>query len=293
MKYVYPKFSKHEIPGVRFAGAGLGNLLFIYSRALVAAKNNNWKVIWPTWFSLRIGSWIRNESDKRTYHDLFKPTKSDIKGVRKYLLLAFNRKAVNYFDYDNSMMMSFDDLKGHEAWLSEQFELRLKKKNKGYMTHDFSNQINVHVRLGDFSPPSDADLDKGYNSIATSIDWFVGIIKELNKILEGKVIFNIFSDGSDEELSLILALPNVRRLSFGTSIADMMALSKTKLIIASGSSFSLWARFLGHQSCIAYYKQLKSHIIMGNLDDGFEIEIGKEILISDDVIGKIRSLYKH
>ena len=291
MKYVYPKFSKYEIPGIRFAGAGLGNLLFIYSRALVKAKEKNYKVIWPTWTSLRLGSWLRNEKDKRTYHDLFEHSKSDVTGLKKYYLLAFKKKEIEYFDYNNSMVMSFDDLKGNEKWLGEQLELRLQEKNKGYMKHDFSNQINVHVRLGDFSLPSDADLDKGYNSIATSIDWFAGIIKILYKITEGKVFFNIFSDGTDEELQPILKLPNVKRLSFGTSIADLMALSKTKVIIASGSSFSLWALFLGQQSCIAYYRQLKTKVLDQNDSNAFEIEISNNFVFPDEVAKQVRFLY--
>lgn len=300
-KYVYPKFSKYELIGFRFAGPGLGNLLFIYCRALVYSIENQIPLIWPTWFSLRLGPWLRRELDKRTYGDLFTNNQNHVKGFLKYKLLGSiskchhsnidnKRQNIILFDYSD-MVMSFDDLKKYHQCIYEDLYSNLQEKNKSFEQDDFTNAINVHVRLGDFSPPSDSELQKGYNSISISINWYVQIINELNTILDEKVVFNIFSDGTDEELKNLLAIKNVKRVFYGNSISDIFALSQSKLVIASGSSFSLWARFLGQTDCITYTRQLKTQVLIDE-STGFEIEVGKNEKIPSGIVEQIRSKYK-
>jgi hypothetical protein len=98
----------------------------------------------------------------------------------------------------------------------------------------------------------------------------------------------IFSDGRDEELAPVLALPNVERITFGTSIGDIIGLSRTDLFIASGSSFSMWARYLGRMSCICYPNQIKQHILTPE-EDAFEYET--EGGFSDEIKEKIRGIF--
>lgn len=109
--------------------------------------------------------------------------------------------------------------------------------------------------------------------------------------MDEKVIFNIFSDGTDEELKKLLAIKNVRRVFYGNSISDIFALGQSKLMISSGSSFSLWARFLGQTDCITYTKQLKTKVLI-DPNSGFEIEVGKNEKIPTIVVKQIISKYK-
>ncbi len=61
----------------------------------------------------------------------------------------------------------------------------------------------------------------------------------------------IFSDGSSDDLGPLLALPLTQRLTFGSSIADLLALSYANVLITSGgSSFSQWASYLGRMPVI-------------------------------------------
>jgi hypothetical protein len=110
-----------------------------------------------------------------------------------------------------------------------------------------ANSISVHVRLGDF-------LDEGSHpatqpNVRQSIAWYVHTIRELQTVV-GEVRVNLFSDGHDSELRPLLDLPNVRRLFYGSSLADLFALSAAKVLVASASTFSMWAAYLGRMPVI-------------------------------------------
>ena len=60
----------------------------------------------------------------------------------------------------------------------------------------------------------------------------------------------------------MLELPNVQRVFWGNALKDMVAMSKADLLLASGSTFSLWARFLGRLDAIAYPGQLREKIAL-------------------------------
>jgi len=259
-------------------------------------------MIWPTWFSIRPGTWIRNESDKRIYGDLFKNNSKYVGGLKKYWILLTRRKfyhnmdcsidnknGINIYNYYD-MKMEFGDLIKYHKTIYGDLYNNLKKKNKIFEFYDYSNTVNVHIRLGDFNRPSDESLEKGLNNISISIAWYIYIIKQLSQISKGKLNFNIFSDGSENELREVIALDKVKRVSFGNSITDIFALSSSKLIIASGSSFSLWARFLGQADCITYPRQLKAQVL-ANTYRNFEIEVGLNEIIPDYSIKLIKEKY--
>ncbi len=93
--------------------------------------------------------------------------------------------------------------------------------------------MSVHIRLGDF---------KG--SRATPIQWYVNTLNKLRSDVGHDWPIYIFSDGTDEELMPVMRLPNATRLTFGSSLADLLALSKAHILIGSaGSTFSQWASF--------------------------------------------------
>ena len=93
--YIYPKLSEPDMNLFRLGGAGLGNILFTYARAVVyAAKNERIKIIWPTWPSIKLGPILRNEKDKRFYADLFKNNSGYISGLKKIVLRMTKKKMV-------------------------------------------------------------------------------------------------------------------------------------------------------------------------------------------------------
>lgn len=310
MIYIYPKFSKYELIGVRFGGAGLGNLLFTWSRAMVVANQYKLEMIWPTWVSIKIGPWIRQEADKRLYADIFRNKLNMCGGFEKYFRLLFSKKIyvsdlnkinwdnikdndiIIYEDYDHpggGFQMDFSGLENYRTMISNTIMSSLRKKGENALKFDAKNAINVHVRLGDFSKSKEL-LDSGANNVRIDIQWYIATIKKIRAAVGWTVPVNVFSDGKEEEIRPLLELEKVRRVTFGNSIADIIALSKADLLIASGSSFSLWARFLGNCSSISYPNQIKDYVYNGK--SGFEIELGIEAELDKKYIEKLQRMYK-
>ena len=185
--------------------------------------------------------------------------------------------------------MDFSGLENYRTMISNTIMSSLRKKGENALKFDAKNAINVHVRLGDFSKSKEL-LDSGANNVRIDIQWYIATIKKIRAAVGWTVPVNVFSDGKEEEIRPLLELEKVRRVTFGNSIADIIALSKADLLIASGSSFSLWARFLGNCSSISYPNQIKDYVYNGK--SGFEIELGIEAELDKKYIEKLQRMYK-
>jgi hypothetical protein len=105
-----------------------------------------------------------------------------------------------------------------------------------------SGYIACHVRRGDMRN------DRG--EFQTSTAWFEGVIKRIREMGRREAIY-LFSDGTETELQSLLAPPDVRRVSTGSAIGDIWGLSQGVCLIASGgSTFSMWAAYLGQMPFI-------------------------------------------
>ena len=239
--FVYPKLpSQADLGFFRYRGSGLANCLFIVARAHVLSSNNNWNYINPTWGNIIFGPYLRNEQDKRHYFNLFKDV--GVSGLLKLYYINFYKKIKlelalngmnglvvveglgNYFeefihDQEKVKTFIFNILRPENL-------ISIKKEN-------FKNVIGVHIRLGDYSSERRTDLN-----------WYENIIKMITSAYGNKYHFFVFSDGKDDELQNILDLVNTKRVFYGNAISDIVALSKSKLIIGSDSTFSAWSAFI-------------------------------------------------
>ena len=68
--------------------------------------------------------------------------------------------------------------------------------------------------------------------------------------------------------------------AISAKIADILALSRAKLLVASGSSFSMWARYLGRMTTIMFPNQVKQKILTEK-DSAREIVALEEISPED------------
>jgi hypothetical protein len=59
--YAYPQLSNMDLLVCRLLGPGLGNLLFTWARAVVAAKGNGLRLIQATWSQFRLAPLICGE----------------------------------------------------------------------------------------------------------------------------------------------------------------------------------------------------------------------------------------
>lgn len=287
MNYVYPKLSEKDLGFVRLGGAGLGNILFPYARALVFARDCDCRLIWPTWPSVKLGPILRREMDKRFYNDLFDNRCGAVGGLKKMWLLAVKKRLPEskkrLVEKLNDRIVTFEGLEGcfddilyDSAYVFENLKQNLKPGNRDALAFDFRDSIGVHIRLGDFARVSEAEVRAGRHDSALPVGWYADMICQIRELAGRELKVWIFSDGTEEELKPVLSLPRVQRLTFGTSIADIMALSRAPLLIASGSSFSMWARYLGRMNCICYTGQMKQAILTER-DAAFERECGDRI----------------
>ena len=302
MTYIYPQFSEFEVPGLRLGGAGLGNLLLIYFRAWLVAREQGYAFIWPTWPSFKPGAYLRHEKDKRFYADLFRNRSGYADGLKKQRLIRKSGAVtVNARKYDYSHIggdavilykyfhMDFQDLLGHSQEIREEIIRNLSKKSARGLEGNMERCVNIHVRLGDFAVSVNA-LNAGKDNVRISVGWYAATVRKLKALLGEDVRFNVFSDGTDEELRELLEIPGVQRVFYGNSLADILALSRAPLMVASGSSFSLWSRFLGQCSSISYPRQIKDRVLEPG-SDGFEIECAEDEELPAEVQEKIKALY--
>lgn len=282
MNYVYAKLSDKDFQIFRLGGAGLGNILFTYARTVVfASKNKDVEVIWPTWRSIKVGPILRGEKDKRFYFDLFKNHSGYIDGIEKARLLMSKPKikeqdALNNLDFDDAVIEfkgfdgCFEPIMHDSKIVYDDIIKNLNKKNLKALDFNADDAICMHVRLGDFTRVTYEEVLKGVHDASIPIGWYVQMGKEIRRIAGRPVKIYVFSDGTDEELKPLLEMENVERITFGTSIADIIALSKAKIFVASGSSFSMWARYLGRMTTIMFPNQVKQAILQ-DYDEGEEI----------------------
>ena len=279
MKYTFVSLGRLESFGIRLGGAGLGNILFPWARALVYAQENHCIRIQTTWKNLKIGTFLRKEKDKRLYFDLF-TEKDGISGFKKFWLLNFS-KQVKYFRGMNNLFTSF---KGKQFYIKEEL-LKIVSPHHCKNALKFNaNSIGIHIRMGDFIRPDDEQtLRNGAWNYRLPIKWYQRIIEKINE--KSDLPICIFSDADEEDLQALLKLKNCRTVHFGSAISDLIALSNSKVLVSSGSTFSMWASFLGQMPTIWFPGQMRQNLI--NDRSLFEGEIDYDDELPDSIIKMI------
>lgn len=261
IKYIYPQLSNHDFGFIRFGGPGLANCMFVAARAYIESVKTELEFISPTWEKISIGPIIRHERDKRIYNNIF--NKLGIKGFKKFLLINFCKKNVKMI---SGLGNYFSDLNNDKNLVNSYFnKITPKESIKKIDNANLNDCVAVHVRLGDYNA-----------SLRVSIEWYKGIISTIRKYRPDQR-FILFSDGTDEEVKPLTSIANVSRQFFGNAYADMLAISKCKLLIASDSTFSAWGAFLGNVPIIFN----RRHFPAVYADNSIELVIGDKTEIPD------------
>jgi hypothetical protein len=254
--YSYPRLSKTDLLFIRIGGNGLGNLLLTWARCLSASEQNSWKMVWPTWGSFKPKNWRVNPYDHRTYFDLFQPTRRYVSGLKKPFKLARYRWQSEagagrakllpgtVVEYRGMEGMFAPFLNSQPLVLRELLAMTRKKHLAGYSA-DSPAPIAIHVRRGDFiKRASYNDMVGSHNSLLP-LDWYMNALEAVRAKCGKPLPAFVFSDGEEEELAPLISMPGVSRADYGSGLADMLALARSRLLIASGSTFSMWGSYLG------------------------------------------------
>jgi hypothetical protein len=299
---VYAKLGRIRLGNHYLFGWGLGNTLFAWARCEIAAEQYSLPVLAPVWRRLTSGGgWITalktvgsQAGARRTYNGLFAERQSLSSVGRNLLTLAwaahmdedalpeamesrrrYNRPVVFVF---SDVRDRFASLAAYQPLIAARFNAMLGPRIKERLADATAARFACHVRLGDFNPASEANPVTAHNA-RLPIEWYVAQLKKVSATWPNMPI-ELFSDGTDAELAELLRLPTVCRADYGNPVTDLVAMSRPRLLICSGSTFSAWAAFLGRMPTIWFPGKRQSQLGDVTLPHAIEMAETEPLLAS-------------
>ncbi|MDT8319303.1 MAG: alpha-1,2-fucosyltransferase [Xanthomonadales bacterium] len=286
--YAWPRLSKTDLLCIRIGGNGLGNLLFTWARCLAESERRGWRMIWPTWRSYKPKNRRVNPYDHRIYSDLFRPTARYVHGWRKPWCLARDR----WISEDQACaegarpgsVVVFMGMEGKFAPFlrdAERIRSELIAISRERHLAAFSNAdpapIAIHVRCGDFVRQSSYEQMVNVDNSSLPMDWYVEALRAVRAKTGHELSAEVYSDGTAEQLAPLLSLPGVKRREYGSSLADIFGLSRSRFLIASGSTFSMWGSYLGQVPTLWHPGKLLQHVLLKHPEREFEWAAGEPL----------------
>jgi hypothetical protein len=251
-------------------------MLAPWARCFLWCRDMDVQMLAPTWFKVRIGPYRRRESDKRRYDRLF-TNAGYVHGPRRLALLATARRIEEGADLPTRgtrpavvRFSGLGEFLGPAIGRSAEVAAELRRITRPeFLPPDRGERfVAMHVRAGDFTAADEAKLRAGEFNMRLPLVWYVAVATQLRSIFPF-VSLRVFSDGSPAELAPILAVPGTKLVTGGSAITDLLDLSAAACLVASGSTFSSWAAFLGQVPSIWFPGQFRGSL-MDNGDRGVE-----------------------
>ncbi len=278
--YAYPKLSRTDLWWFRAGGDGLGNLLFNWARCLSHCRQDGYQMIWPAWASIKPKNLRVNPHDFRFYGNLFSRPAGVVGGWEKARILATSHwvpEAKRQWARPGDLVIYrgmggyFQPFRWDHALISRALAAMTRPSHKLGLGQRFP--VGIHIRRGDFLRGRTESEIRRRDGIAIPIEWYTAALEALRgKIGEREA--RVFSDGTDRELQPILDMPHVTRCDYGSAIGDLLALSGARYLIASGSTFSMWASYLGQMPTVWYPSKLIMKLNLAHPEWEFEWEPG-------------------
>lgn len=231
---------------------GLCNMLFIWARALVFAKERGATMLAPQWTNFfRLGPLLRFERNKRYYINEF-TNKGYVGGVKKRMVNLMHRHlpegdmtrvsdgdVVDFFGWSDDYFQNFI---GYHGYIKESLATIVNPTLVSAAdTFGAKPFIGVHIRRGDFVTNGQWIPDEWYRR---------GITKA--RELVGQLPIRVFSDSSPDKLMGITSkFEDCEIMPKASAVQDLLMLSNSKCLVATAkSTFSMWSVFLGQMPSI-------------------------------------------
>jgi hypothetical protein len=257
--YAYPWFRRTY---------GLGNLLFTWARCEIFANQHGVPMVAPQWTKPKLGPILRGERDWRHYSGIFS-SRSYVHGWRRLALLSFaeqipEKQAELFRQLPPSRrprLIVFSEIGDFFRPLLAHRDLVHRRLLEILTTHTRRRleeqpvdwTIAAHIRRGDMRVLRFGEEYPPRQCVATALEWFIGCVRSIRQIAGANVPVRVFSDGRDDELAPLLALPGVTRAAPNPSIVDILLLSRSPIVLTTcGSTFSGWACYLGEPVSLWY-----------------------------------------
>jgi hypothetical protein len=234
---------------IKFPKTGLGNMMLVWARGVVFAHLNNLPYTTSSWRGLRLGALIRWEKKKRLYLGYFIETpylKKFQIGYKYWFAKVQIEPPVQIISKNNTADLFvfkevitdndlFGALRTHKDLILHELDKIISPRIKAMLLHYQPPVIGVHIRRGDF---------KIGNPI-TPNEFFIKGINLIRTVVGNNWPVTIFTDADKNEIKDILGLPEIYMAEEKSDIADILLLSKSKIMLLSQSStFSYWGAFL-------------------------------------------------
>lgn len=268
---------------------GLAHSLLAWARCRLWCDRHGIPMLAPNWLHLqhRIGPFLRREHDNRQYHRLFRFGQQHVTGLRRVAALALRPRVVaeavdlarvdelphrSLVVFSNRMKLNeeahFHEIVGHGRQVNASLLAMTKPQYRPQP--DVQPHIAVHVRMGDFGAASSMEaLRQGAKNSRIPIEWYVSMVSALREVL-GPVGVRVYSDGTDEALAPLLALPDTRRSPRQPSVTDLLSIAQARVVVSSGSGFSMWGAYLGDSPRVCFPGQRFCRVLPQS--DGFDLE---------------------
>jgi hypothetical protein len=234
-----------KLPGIdlllfRIGGPGLGNLLFNIFYAFEQSINYDKEFICPTIRQLKIGPFLRRESDKRFYGRLFRH--------RTFYELLMNI-ACRHRNWKLNAAMPEYLFRALDDKFSAHFrDLLISKMRK--QTINTKVDIAIHIRLGDFQKPS---FKSSYTfNDALPLEWFDIALKHTlqNIPFREQPTIVVYCSDACRDVERWCSINNLQLSQSSNALQAMLEMSYAQVIIPSISTFSLWSGFLSSAKMI-------------------------------------------
>lgn len=245
-----PVLSRWDVGVIRSPGPGLGNLLFPIARALIAQKVHGGVFVHPTLRQLKLGTFLRRERDTRTYGSVMRSRTgaewrdwAQAQWCSKIDEDAYCGETGVTVRY-SGLKRYFHDLTGYSeivsAWLQDTVH------SVGAMDNTYD--IGLHIRLGDFSQPAS---DQGGNNVRLPFSWYRAALEEARRLLgTAKPRITLFTDGNVDFVTRELGMGDLTIDPSSNALTAIHNLSRARVVVASRSTFSMWAIYLGGMPAI-------------------------------------------
>lgn len=255
----------HVVPGRH----GLGNMLFPWARAFVFSSQHGCGLLSVNWVRFdRIGPWIRRERDKRYYFRQLSNA-GYVGGFRRWLLLrigkrisegtatevgfrspSFGRPVVVDF---RGMEDRFAPIRNRGAEIRGELQRLCHERIREIADAPNEMFIAVHIRRGDFRrAPHPGFIPYGSWNWQLPEWWYRKVIEQIRSALGYDIKVLVFSDEPQSITDEIKEVPNLNVADQQPALADLLRMSRAACIVASGSSYSAWAAYLGSMPSVWY-----------------------------------------
>ncbi len=272
--------------------SGFGNLLFPWARCFLFCRAHGATMIAPRWGHLRIGPWLRRESDKRYYGGFFRAA-GYVRGLRRWWILARVRQIAEQ-DWTGAALTGpcvvrfqgliyplFAPLVGQQDVIAAELR-RITRARHLPEPDEARGAIGLHVRLGDFRATPDRATLRHNGHFRMPLEWYRAAVGE-------SVPAIVFTNGRREELGPLLAEENVRVSTGRSAVADLLLLGQAGVIVGTGSSsFSSWASFLGQGPTLWYPGHRQEFLRAHGAPNALEVEWDEEQTFNDEFVAAAR-----